>query len=199
MFESPTKKSTDTIDVTNRNCAPTPQNNYNQLDTESLSSLARIRGNKSMFCAKTMNFFLNVIQNYVPEHSFIHCDYTLDTPEKRHEHAKSLVISCQMMGWQFLPFNRGANMLINGDTLGHHWVLVASSPQGVSYYCDPLGKPELPRNLNEYVQEYYMMRFGKSVPAFINVSEKPNFPNQKADPYICGPVVLLIMMLSKKH
>ena len=120
--------------------------------------------------------------------------------EKRMEHAQSLGIDENCVGWTIILMNRGPKA-INNSLIGYHWVVGIISPEGQVFYGDPLNSVEVPQNFGDMLNPYYKARFGTDIPDVFNCSNEemfPNFPKQLSDAHICGFVGLLVMLLAKE-
>ena len=120
--------------------------------------------------------------------------------EKRLEHAETLGIDENCVGWTIVLMNRGPKA-INNSLIGYHWVVGIISPEGQVFYGDPLNSVEVPKNFQDMVNPYYKARFGTDIPDVFNCSNVemfPNFPKQLSDAHICGFVGLLVMLLAKE-
>ena len=160
-----------------------------KLNTESVQTMMDPKGHMTCEAAE---YFCKLLDEQYPESKFIHLNQYLSRKERRELHALEINVK-QFKNLHFI-FNRNPKQLFDNEQLaGHHWAVATIRMNGDVYLGDGLYK-NIPANLKIALNDYYQIKFGKSLEKIINLSGRKHFPKQN-DGNLCGFIGLMNMTL----
>ena len=158
-----------------------------RLNTESVQTMLDPKGNMTCEAAE---YFCKVLDDEYPESKFVHLNQYLSRSQNRELHAIEINVK-KYKNIHFI-FNRSQKGVFE-QLSGHHWAVSTFRSDGSVFFGDGLYR-NIPSGLKVALDDYYKIKFGKSIKSIVNLSGRQNFPRQN-DSNLCGFIALMNMTL----